>query len=59
MSTIEFVTYDADGGSGAPMDNNAYHSGDTVNILAGVPTKAGYTFAGWQHNGQIYFAGTG
>ena len=51
------VTYDANGGTGAPVDsNNPYHVGNTVTVMGGVPTGAGYTFAGWQYGGQTYWA---
>ena len=41
------VTYDANGGTGAPTDSSSYEEGDTVEIVAGEPTKAGFKFAGW------------
>jgi uncharacterized repeat protein (TIGR02543 family) len=40
------VTYDANGGSGAPSGSNAT-IGQTVTVTAGVPTRTGFTFTGW------------
>jgi len=52
------VTYDANGGSGAPTDpNSPYYAGNTVTVASGVPTKTGYTFAGWSYGGNTYYAG--
>jgi len=52
------VTYDANSGTGnVPVDDTAYHEGDTVTVLgAGTLTKAGYVFAGW--NTQADGSGT-
>lgn len=50
------VKYDANGGSGAPaaVSGQSYNSNFTVSST--VPTKNGYTFAGWKadSNGTIY-----
>ena len=48
-ATTYTVTYDANGGSGAPTDpNSPYTSGATVTVLgAGSMSRAGYTFTGW------------
>jgi uncharacterized repeat protein (TIGR02543 family) len=40
------VSYDANGGSGAPAGAN-YNFGDPVTVSSTVPTKSGYTFTGW------------
>ena len=40
------VSYDANGGSGAPAGAN-YSFGDPVTVSSTVPTKTGYTFTGW------------
>lgn len=32
-------------------------AGDVITLSAGVPTREGYTFAGWQYDGRIYQAG--
>ena len=52
------ITYDLNGGSGGPPSSetgyyNSYH------ISSAVPTKAGYTFAGWKdtYNGQTFQPG--
>lgn len=42
------VTYNANGGSGAPSDSNSYPSGATVTILPqGGVNRDGYIFSGW------------
>ncbi len=49
MTLVKYtVTYDANGGSGAPTDSNTYALGTTVSaIFSPAPTRTGYTFAGW------------
>jgi len=44
------VSYNANGGSGAPTDSNNYLSGASVTISATEPTRTGYTFVGWNDN---------
>jgi len=51
------VTYNVNGGSDAPVDNRAYHAGDSVTVLSGVPTRVGYTFAGWLYNTAVVTGG--
>jgi uncharacterized repeat protein (TIGR02543 family) len=52
------VTYDANGGTGAPTDpSSPYFAGVTVTIVSGDPTRDNYTFAGWLYNGTTYTAG--
>ena len=46
-SQLYTVTYNANGGTGAPTDGNSYTAGAQVTVATGVPTKAGYVFAGW------------
>lgn len=42
------ITYNANGGSGAPTDSNGYVKGSTVNLLfSPAPSKTGYSFSGW------------
>lgn len=41
------VTYNANGGSGAPTDANNYVKNANVSISNTVPTNSGYTFRGW------------
>ena len=57
-STTFTVTYNGNGNDGGtvPVDNSEYKYGDAVYILSGVPTKTGYTFAGWKssYNTNIY-----
>ena len=53
VASTFIVTYDANGGSDAPVDTNAYHTGDTVAVLSGIPTKAGYTFTNWLYNTEV------
>jgi uncharacterized repeat protein (TIGR02543 family) len=40
------VTYNANGGSGAPSGAN-YNYGQSVTVSSTTPTRAGYTFTGW------------
>ena len=40
------ITYDANGGSGAPADQTKKH-GEALNLSTTVPAKAGHTFLGW------------
>jgi uncharacterized repeat protein (TIGR02543 family) len=53
------VTYDIGDGdkTGAPTDGNLYKEGSTLTVAAGVPTRVGYVFAGWQFNDKLYLAG--
>ncbi|MBQ2718309.1 MAG: InlB B-repeat-containing protein [Clostridia bacterium] len=51
------VTYDANGGSGAPSDNNQYESGDKINISSVIPTRSKYTFTGWKYGNNTYQPG--
>ena len=48
------VTYDVNGGSGAPVDYNTYPVGVLVTVLPGEPTWVGHTFAGWVYNNEDY-----
>lgn len=41
------VTYNANGGSGAPTDANNYVKNANVSISNSIPTNSGYTFRGW------------
>ena len=45
LSTVK-LTYDANGGTGAPAADT-HSSGAQINLPASTPTRAGYTFAGW------------
>lgn len=40
------VTYDANGGTGAPQDQTKWY-GDTLTLSTTVPTRALYSFTGW------------
>ena len=52
------VTYDANGGTGAPTDPaSPYYEGETVTVVSGEPTKANYTFTGWLYDSTTYIAG--
>ena len=45
------VIYDANGGSGAPIDGTFYEPDSDVNIIFNPPpTRSGYTFLGWSTN---------
>ena len=42
------VSYDPNGGIGAPVDEKAYFENDTVTVLfTDTPTRGGWTFLGW------------
>lgn len=43
------ITYDANGGSGAPAAQSKTH-GLAITLQAGVPTRTGHTFLGWSTN---------
>ena len=45
LSTVK-LTYDANGGTGAPAADTR-SAGAQINLPASTPTRAGYTFAGW------------
>ena len=49
------LVYSANGGTGAPYDNQVYQSGDTAEIPQTMPTRYGYTFLGWaaEQNAEI------
>ena len=49
--------YYANGGMGAPVDENEYYAGDTVTFGRKIPKLDGYVFAGWSRNpnGNIDF----
>ena len=51
------VTYDANGGTGAPEDDNEYNENDEVTVLDGIPERLGYTFEGWLYDGDTYYDG--
>lgn len=45
------ITYDANGGSGAPaMQSYGYNTSKTLALTGTTPTRAGYTFLGWSTN---------
>lgn len=52
------ITYDNNGGSGGPGTETAYY-GSGYTVSSNIPTKPGYTFAGWKdtYNGQTFAAG--
>ena len=51
------VYYDANDGSGGPVDTRYYYMGDTATVLfTDLPTRTGYTFGGWNlWDGSDYF----
>ena len=52
---IEYkVTYDANGGENAPIDDSIYYVGNVVIVKDGVPVRPGYTFIGWLYDGETY-----
>lgn len=44
--TKYYISYDANGGSGAPLIQSKYE-GETITLSSVTPTRTGYTFAGW------------
>ncbi|MDE2077222.1 MAG: autotransporter domain-containing protein [Burkholderiales bacterium] len=56
------VIYDANGGSGAPVDGTSYANGSTVTVSSTNPTRATYTFTNWNTaangSGTAYASGT-
>ena len=51
------VSYDANGGEGTPATEHIY-KGDTAYASNTVPTKSGYSFAGWKDaDGNVYQPG--
>ena len=46
------ITYDLDGGIN-DLSNPSYYTVDTQNIILKSPTKEGYTFQGWEYNGDV------
>lgn len=51
------VTYDADGGTGAPSAQTKWH-GEALTLSSTKPTRAGYTFQGWEtFDGTTYKPG--
>ena len=46
--TTYTITYDANGGTGAPTDTTAYQTGATATVMGpGILARNGYTFGGW------------
>lgn len=43
------ITYNANGGSGAPATQTKYH-GTAITLQKGIPTRANYEFLGWSTN---------
>ena len=42
-----FVVYNANGGSGAPVDANIYQANTSATVSSDSPLRPGYTFLGW------------
>ena len=51
------VSYDANGGIGAPVDRIAYFENDTVTVSTVEPTHKGYIFRGWNDGNAAYQPG--
>lgn len=43
------ITYDADGGTGAPASQTKYYN-TNINLSTEIPTKEGYSFVGWSYS---------
>lgn len=50
------ITFDANGGSGGPTTQNVT-TGAATKLTTSVPTRSGYTFAGWSYGGNTYAPG--
>ena len=51
FSSKYIITYDANGGTGAPSPTEyTYATSGTVNLSSQKPTRSGYTFLGWSTN---------
>lgn len=50
------VSYNANGGSGAPASQTKWH-GENLTLQSGKPTRTGYTFKGWAltATGSVYY----
>lgn len=56
-ATAYSVTYNANGGSGAPGSQTKYQ-GYTLTLQSGTPSRSGYAFSGWSgSDGKTYYAG--
>jgi hypothetical protein len=57
-----YVTYNANGGTGVPTDGDLHNAGTTVTVKVGTPVKTGHSFAGWTMDpsgmGTLYTAGS-
>ncbi len=51
------VSYDPNGGIGAPTDETAHFENDTVTVSTDTPTRKGYDFKGWSDGSSIYQPG--
>ncbi len=51
------VSYNADGGTGAPANQDKWH-GEDLTLQSGTPTKLGFAFKGWSgSDGNTYLSG--
>lgn len=59
-ATTYTITYDANGGSGAPSSQTKTH-GTTLTLRTGKPTRTGYDFVNWKstQNGTVYYFNPG
>ena len=57
---VYYVTYNANGGTGAPASQAKYH-GINITLSTARPTRSGYTFVGWSStkNGNLEYAAGG
>lgn len=51
VTEVYTVSYDANGGTGAPDDQSKYHD-ETLTLSSTKPTRPGYTFLGWSLSGS-------
>ena len=53
------LSYNANGGTGAPSSSTVTNTSSSysMTVSSTVPTRTGYTFAGWSYNGSTYWGG--
>jgi len=51
------VTYNANGGGGAPAGAGIYKQGVIVTVSHVAPSRSNYTFAGWRYDNNTYYGG--
>lgn len=55
LSVMYLIKYNANGGSGAPANQNKYHGTDLI-LSNKIPARDGYTFVGWAEENKVISA---